>query len=179
VSLINPATDLPGDAVVGKFFVATVVGQPAQGGPHRVRIKVPDLMSEYADADCPWAAISRPVTRGAGGSVGTNAIPRNGSKVLVVFDAGDVNSPVILGELGPAGANPNHYGWSDENGNSLWFDVAAQTFVITNAGATIAVNGSGKVTITAPGGITLSSNAAVSITSTASIALQAPQINLN
>jgi filamentous hemagglutinin family protein len=187
MSLINPSKELSADSAIGKFFVATVVGQPTVGDPHRVRVRVPDLMSEYPDVDCPWAAISRPVWRGDGGGVGVNAVPRNGTKVLVVFDKGDVNSPIILGELGSSNVNPNRYGWSDENGNSLWFDVVAHTLTVTNSGATITVSGSGQVTIHSPAGITINSDAtialagtgSVTVTSGSSVTVTAPSINLN
>jgi uncharacterized protein involved in type VI secretion and phage assembly len=175
--ILNPEKDLKQEGFLGKFFVGTVRAHDPDPQVGRVRVHVPDLMEGYADEDCPWAGTVRPVFRGTNGAPGFHGVPRIGSRVLVVFDKGDINSPVILGELidgagkaGVLGENyPNRYGWEDENGNYLYYDVQTKVFKIKNENATITIQGNSDVEVETTANIKVNAGQNIDVTAGAHV----------
>jgi uncharacterized protein involved in type VI secretion and phage assembly len=60
---------------------------------------IDELFAGMADAELPWCAVLRRPQNGSADNVSTFFVPDVGSRVVVVFDKGDVYSPLIVGEL--------------------------------------------------------------------------------
>lgn len=112
--------------LVGKYFVATVVQNKDPLNLYRLQVRVPELHADVEDEHLPWASIVRPILRGAEANLSFYSIPVKNSRVLVVFDAGDPMSPLVVGELVdgssiPAGnGDTDRFGWQDEYGNMIY-----------------------------------------------------------
>jgi len=186
--MLTNEKDLPNDSVAGKFFSGTVKAHDTEK-KLRLRVHVEDLMQGWADEDCPWAGMGRPLMRGSMGAAGFYSVPRIGSRVLVMFDKGSIDSPIVLMEL-PDGQStpatlgenyPNRYGWEDENGNYLYFDVQTKFFKMKNQGATVTIKENSDVVVDTPASVDVtagqhvhvSAGAEVNVTAASSMTLTA------
>ena len=95
------ALTVPG--VVSALVSDTSGSDPEQGG--RVRLTFPSLSDDYVSG---WARVAQP---GAGPQRGAVVVPEVGDEVLVAFDAGRFDRPVVLGGL-YNGKDLPHGGWS-------------------------------------------------------------------
>lgn len=200
--MLTNEKDLANDGIAGKFFSGVVKAHDTDQ-KLRLRVYVEDLMQGWADEDCPWAGMGRPLMRGSMGAAGFYSVPRIGSRVLVMFDKGSIDSPIVLMEL-PDGQSkpvtlgenyPNRFGWEDENGNYLYFDVQTKFFKMKNQDATVTIQqnsdvlvetaakikatAGSDVEVTAGGKADVNAAGVVTVTSGAAINLSAPVINLN
>ncbi|MFT4295581.1 MAG: VgrG-related protein [Micropruina sp.] len=153
------------------------VNDPQHAG--RVRLTFPWLSDDYVSD---WA---RTVQAGAGKDRGTEILPEVGDEVLVVFEQGDVNRPVVVGGLfngidtmarGPVDlvdggtGQVNRRSLTSRNGHRLdLMDASGNegirattsgdklTLVMDHGGATITVHADGKVKIEGTQGITIDS----------------------
>ena len=96
--------DLQEDRLVGKYFVGVVVDNDDSESEDglklgRVRVRIPEIFGEIPTAELPWASVLRRVQNGAIANVSTFHVPDVDSRVVVVFDKGDVYSPLVVGEL--------------------------------------------------------------------------------
>lgn len=89
----------------------------------RVKLKVPKILGEIETG---WAAV---MVRIAGQAYGEFWIPQVGDAVLVFFEGGDPNAPIVMGgwyakdELHPAFKEdyPKHGGWASPSGHYIEF----------------------------------------------------------
>ena len=104
MSILDYKDHLREDGLVGKHFVGEVVQNDDTGAADglrlgRVRVRVPELFGGIEDDDLPWAPVLRRVQNGALDNASTFHVPDVGSVVVVVFDKGDVYTPLVVGEL--------------------------------------------------------------------------------
>jgi phage baseplate assembly protein V len=156
--MIQNSRAFESSSLIGKWFIATVksTDDPLQLG--RVRILVPDLHDGLSGTDLPYAICMTPVFRGSLGNAGYFSVPRVGSRVLVIFDMGHIDSPIIIGELRDINTKitslltdyPATYGFTDENGTTFNVDTSSKVLTIKHQGSTIIIDNNGNVDITAP-----------------------------
>lgn len=186
--------ELGGEKLVGKYFVGTVKVNSDPSQLSRVRVMIPELFDGYADTDLPWFTVARPVFRGASNNVGWHCVPRVGSKVLCVFDKGNINSGIVTHELVDAASKPtelldsypNTWGWIDENGTRLEVNAATKVLTLHHQGTTVIIDAAGNVDVHVVGNLTgqvdgtmsWHSNGAATISSDAVLNGTAPTINL-
>ncbi|MBE2224182.1 MAG: VgrG-related protein [Anaerolineae bacterium] len=131
--------------------VVTNTDDPDNWG--RVKIKYPWLTD---DAETFWARLAGP---GAGPTAGFIAIPEVGDEVLVAFEHGDINYPVIIGGLwngkhaipaptagAAAGEKPLVRTWQSINGHIIaMYDNADQKIeILTTNGHAILIDDTNK-----------------------------------
>lgn len=114
-------------AVKGKLFLglyrAYVTSNQDPDKRGRVRLKVPKVLGELETG---WAVT---MTRVAGKSYGEFWVPQVGDAVLVFFEGGDPNVPIVMGgwyaknELHSAFKEdyPKHSGWASPSGHYVEF----------------------------------------------------------
>jgi uncharacterized protein involved in type VI secretion and phage assembly len=132
----------------------------------RLRIRVAGLQDGVPDESLPWATCG---ISGAGGplaSYGSFAIPRKGTRMLLVFQQGDPENPLYLGSPHTAGTVPsvfqtnyphrqgtmwsaNSYYYHDENANEFFFKHNSFTLKIEASGK-FTLNSGGDGTVTVP-----------------------------
>lgn len=153
------------------------VSDPERSG--RVRLTFPWLSDDYVSD---WARTTQP---GAGKDRGSEVIPEVGDEVLVAFEHGDVNHPVVIGGLfngvdtmprGPVDlldggtGTVNRRSFVSRRGHRLdLLDASGKegiraataddklTLVLDHTGTTITVHADGKVVIEGTQGITIDS----------------------
>lgn len=169
---------------VGKFFVGKVVqNNPADKkffGQIRVRLPIWDEIAD--DNDLPFCLLTQDVLRGniitPEGSyhVGSFKIPNNGSKVVVIFDAGVETSGIVIKEIMDGGnvlndpfTDPKVYGWRDENNNEFYVDKDSSINVKHKSGSSIVVDKDGNVKVTSVEKIEAVSKTGATITDDVSI----------
>jgi len=142
--------------------VVTNTDDPVDWG--RVKVKYPWMAD---DAESFWARLAAP---GGGPAAGFIAIPEVGDEVLVAFEYGDFNFPVIIGGLwngkhaipdatagAAAGEKPLIRSWQSINGHSIaMYDNADKKIeILTTDGHTILIDDANKkLEITTSGGHT-------------------------
>ena len=172
----------------------TIVGGPAEVAEvielvnprHLDRVRFQWPMATPADAESGWLRVSTPYSGDGKGQLFT---PEKGSQVLVGYEQGQAELPVVLGNLFHA-QNPQKAKYSPANnalkglqtagGNKfVMSDVAgAQTILLSNSnkkGTSILVSfeGNGSVSITTNGPINLTSGDNISIAAKKNISLRA------
>lgn len=151
--------DLTPQRLLGRIFYGTVVTNVDPTYPmSRVQVRIAELHQNIADADLPWFLILKPLFRGNDGKSGWTNIPLVKSSVAVMFDGGNTNSGIVIGELdtGKSRAmldtgDPNRWGFADENGTQVLVDTQAKTFHFEHQGVTYDVDASGNVVVNIPG----------------------------
>ena len=165
--------------LIGKKFVGTVVYNADPEKWARVKVSIKGLFDGYAVADLPWVAVPQPVFRGAMGGAGGLLVPRVGSKVMVVFDNGEINSGFVEGELVDKNSKrtalhenyPNTYGFVDENGTVFKVNTVTKVLTVAHQGSSVVLGASGNITVSSVGSVDVVAAGNVNIT--------APNINLN
>jgi hypothetical protein len=166
-------SDLKTGDLVGRYFVGVV--RDNTGSLGRCKVYVPGLLDNIEIPDLPWFTTIRPIHRGVSGNVGFFSIPRNETRVLVVFDNNDINSGIIIGEIAdgqgcPANEVPNKWGFIDEAGTKIEV-IVGETLTIHHKGTTILIQPNGLLQINVADVTNIVSSQPVNIT--------APFINLN
>ena len=160
------------------------LADPRQLGRVRVRYHWP--VAQPADAESSWLRVSTPYSGDGKGQLFT---PEKGSQVLVGYEHGRAEMPVVLGNLfHPQNAQGATYttagnslkGLQTAGGNKVVMsDVAgAQTILLSNSnkkGTSLLVSfqGDGSVSITTNGPINLTSGDSISIEAKKNISLRA------
>lgn len=152
------------EALVGKYFIGIVKFNNDDKQLGRIKVSIPELFEGYNDESLPWFAIVRPVFRGASNNVGYFHVPRIGTKVVCVFDKGNINSGLVIGEIVDNNSKmtgiesyPNGYGFIDEGGT--YFKVVPNISAeLHHKGTTVNINSSGAVTINAASNISVTIN---------------------
>jgi len=146
--------------------------------------------------DTPSAPM-RTMMPGAGNKRGMYWMPEVGDEVVVAFESGDSNAPVILGSLyNSESPNPDQAKPSDENnirtlvsrtGHELTFDdspSAGKVCVKTKDGLCLLLDDTppGKITLDTPKGLSITMDEAtgtLTIKAPLSIVLESPSLTLN
>ena len=152
----------------------------------RVRVRYPWAVARPTDAESGWVRVSTPSSGDGKGHLFT---PEVGSQVLVGYEHGLAEFPVVLGNLfhphNPQGAtysppNNNLKGLQTAGGNKVVMSevAGAQTILLSNSnkkGTSVLVSfqGDGSVAITTNGPITLTSGASITLEAKKNIALRA------
>jgi hypothetical protein len=63
----------------------------------RIKVNVFGIYKDIAAADLPWCVPMQPTSIGAGSGFGLFSVPRIGSIVFVMFEAGDIYQPICVG----------------------------------------------------------------------------------
>lgn len=133
------------ERVTGRF-VATVVDNADPKGLCRVRVRVPEILS---DQESGWCRAASPY---AGPSVGLAAVPPVGSLVLVEWPGGDVSrEPIWSGAAwadgdGVAGAGPDAVILLTPGGNRIELrdeSGSERVELVSAGGATVTMDSSG------------------------------------
>jgi len=153
---MSSLNDLRESSLKGMFFSGTVVDRNDPLRKKRVRIRVPVIFDDTPDEELPWAYPNSGLR-----SIG---VPDLGTDLLIIFDRGDISSPLYLGKLRTIsnveeilGTNYEEtYGFQDKNGNRFYVDMSNNTirlehtsgsFVNINSDGAIAVNAMDNVTV--------------------------------
>lgn len=120
------------------FYVGKVVSNADPEKIARIKVRVPGIYDGIADSDLPWAAQLRMNFLGGSSSFGSFSVPKVGSLVVVVFDRGDPESPIYLGELVSKTCSvplsrenyPSRFGWVDGSGQLDYIDQSEKSRVI-------------------------------------------------
>src|SRR3972149_5375146 len=64
----------------------------------RIKAKIYPMLSEVSTENLPWCVPMYPIFEGAGNGIGYFAIPDVGTNVFIMFEQGDINQPVYMGE---------------------------------------------------------------------------------
>ena len=142
-------------------WVATVTRDVDPEGLGRVQVNFPELSDED---DSAWARVATFAASGKGdGTAGWGGWfpPRRGDEVLVAFEHGDVDRPVVIGALWHRKSPPPHRpragsGITTRTGMAVLFDEAAGDMRIEHPkGSSIVLADDGTITITAAEGLKL------------------------
>jgi hypothetical protein len=90
---------LVADDLRGKFFIGVVKDNKDPLECARIKVMIPELFDQFPDEDLPWAVVLRKVQNGSKMNISTLNVPDEGTRVVVMFDKGDVYSPLVVGEL--------------------------------------------------------------------------------
>ena len=150
----------------------------------RIQVTFPDI----SDFNCsPWARIA---TMMAGTNEGSYFLPDIGDEVLVSFEKGDINTPVIVGGLWNGLARPPEFNKglnakkmiSTKTGLKLVFDETPgkQNITLeTLTGSTVTLSDTEGITIDSPTTIKLKVGTNSIEINPTGITIQGTQINLN
>jgi len=185
--------------LTGRFFIGKIVSEPDADTAQleRVRVRVPHVFDDMADEDLPWAIPVKQRGNGAIENVGTFGVPVKGTDVFVLFEAGDIYSPLYFGSVVTAEdmkmiAGTTYgktVGMQDPSGNYMYLDYATNIAKFHHvSGTEIIVAANGAVTITAvnnviqniTGTLTQTVSGNVSTTSTGgNVSISAPAGNVS
>ncbi|MFO0889875.1 MAG: phage baseplate assembly protein V [Isosphaeraceae bacterium] len=142
-------------------LTGTVVDNKDPAGRGRVRVRFPQLS---ANNQGPWARIA---TLAAGDASGTVFLPEVGDDVLVVFEQGDINRPVVVGGMWNGRSKPPEHNADGKNNVQMIRTRAGHVIKLDNtegseslqlahpSGSTITMGPKGDVSIEAAGKLTL------------------------
>lgn len=185
------------DSLIGKYFIGEVKVNLDPNKLHRIKVFIPELFEGYADDDLPWFGCIRPIFQGNSNNTGWIAIPRVGSRVVCVFDKGNVNSGLVIGELMDSNnkieviSDPNYpecWGFRDENNTYLKVNTQTKLMELHHSSGTkivIDVTGNTNVTVVDNCVVDITSNATINVggnttlTSGGPVQVTAPKISLN
>lgn len=136
----------------GRQFVGEVVARSFEGETRgKVRVSIAGITDSFETNTIPWAAIMRPCVVGNSQGVGFFSLPRLGSKVVVIFEGGSLNSPVVIGEVSSPTNMPTledeHYGFVDHHSNSFQVTADGTILIESFTGQKLIVSASGKTVI--------------------------------
>ncbi len=192
LELLQPAADAdPGRQRHDGVAVALVTNNQDPDGLGRVKLQFPWL-SEEAESD--WARVASPM---AGASRGVFLLPEVDDEVLVAFEHGDVNKPLVLGGLWDGADPPPHDNADGENnlrvihsrsGHVITLDdtegsekieivdqAGKNTIVIDSAESTITLTADKDLVLSAPNGKIALEAQDLEIKASASAAVKADQ----
>jgi uncharacterized protein involved in type VI secretion and phage assembly len=166
-----------------------VVGQVRSNvdpfGLGRVQVYLPHLSDENLS---PWVRVSAPF---AGRDAGAFFLPNVGDEVLVAFEQGDVNRPLVVGSFWGGLSSPPEANRGGLNlvrmirtptGHMLKFDDAPGTGAVTvesAAGARVVLEGDGSVRVEAAKSIALAAKSGVTLDAGAGdVAIKAANVNV-
>lgn len=185
--------------LIGRVFVGTVKEHDPDS-KSRVRVYVPEI---HGDSEkFPWMTVLRPVLRGAGGSAGWANVPRLDTKVLVIFDGGNINSGVVLGEItvgttksGLDVGEDKTWGFQDENSTRFEVNTEDGTLIIHHYGNKLTFDKDGNAKLEVPndlevtvggnmkaevsGDLSADVSGTTKITSGGQVTIKGSRINLN
>ncbi|MBM2613996.1 hypothetical protein JIG36_00305 [Actinoplanes sp. LDG1-06] len=166
-----------GSRRIDGVVVGTVVdNDETKAGPTviplgRVKVRYPGLTGDKLISR--WAPCARPM---AGSGMGFYALPERDEQVLVAFEQGDLDRPVVLGSLWHAGSRPpltnvdggnNKRALRSRAGHMITFDDTGGTGKLTveaKGGSSVTLDAAdGSITINAKGDLTLKAAGKVSI----------------
>nr|HEX4317384.1 phage baseplate assembly protein V [Kofleriaceae bacterium] len=150
----------------------------------RLKLTFPWLSDDDASA---WARIAVPL---AGAGAGTYALPEIGDQVVVVFEHGDIDRPIVVGALWSAAQPPPESNAGGDNpaaliksraGHRVIFDDVHGRVTIVDAtressitldadGDAVRIHSAGDLTIRAAGNVAITANA-VAIAATDTLAV--------
>ena len=159
------------------------------GRDARVRLQLPWLPDGDATA---WARVAMPM---AGASRGCYALPEVGDQVLVVFEHGDADRPIVVGALWSTAQPPPETNAGGGNpaalvksraGHRIIFDDAAGRVTIVDAtrenrivldgdGDAVRVESAGDLVVRAAGDVVVDART-IAVRATGDIAVAAPQV---
>lgn len=92
----------------GGFYIGYVeyVNDPLQLG--RVKVRIPAIWGYKRDTSTeqlPWAQVAQ--SFGSGHGFGSKVIPPAGSKVIIIFEAGNKNYPIVMGTIDSIPSDPS------------------------------------------------------------------------
>jgi len=103
-----------GSRIRGVWPAIVVDNKDGDGNPgYRVRVKLPWLSDQDTTS---WARIAVPM---GGGDRGTYVLPEIDDQVLVVFEHGDINRPIVIGTLWSKQQEPVEVNQSGKNNTKL------------------------------------------------------------
>lgn len=151
--------------LTGRFFIGKVVSEPDADPAQleRVRVRVPHIFDDMADEELPWAMPVKHRANGSIGSVGSFGVPVKDTDIFVLFEAGDIYSPLYFGSAVTAEdlkqiAGTTYgktVGMIDPSGNYLYLDYATNIAKFHHtSGTEITVAANGAVTITTVNNVT-------------------------
>lgn len=136
-----------------KELIGTVTSNTDPLNVGRIQVSIPDLYNPEA-GEVPWVGRSHQSPFGFGtstkGQYGTYGYPQIGTKVRVTLQHGDEHYPTfeplqVKPDANAAFASPNVWGFTDPDGNTVIYDMAAHTYrFITAGGAVINIDANGK-----------------------------------
>lgn len=177
------------ESIVGKHFVGEVVDDNDPAKLCRVKVMIEELFIEYEVEALPWLTCAQPVFRGQTGRkdaegkdtpiCGPIYVPRKGSRVVCIFDKGDINAGIVLWELiNFSDKNdpdllidyPLSYGWTDENNTKVVIntkvDNPSHPYIhIHHRGCTVDIDGAGNLRVYSPTTTTIISDGDMTLTS--------------
>jgi phage protein D len=195
-SLFGLAARTSGGAVPGTLRSAGEGWAPAVGivsdiddptGAGRVRVALPESSDDYVSRWCPV------VQAGAANARGAMALPEVGDLVLVVFEHGDIDRPVVLGGIVPSGdPRPGQHVRSGEvvrrsftsrTGMTVEFDEdkgAECVKVMTSDGQELKItqNGDQSIQVTAGGPVKVTAGGDASVTARGAVALKGTSVSI-
>lgn len=162
----------------------------------RVKLKFPSLDDSY---ESDWARVA---AAGAGADRGLVALPEVNDEVLVVFEAGDIRRPIVIGGLWNGVDKPPTGGGdlfdngavtrrgfvSSQNHRIVFLDAASQSgvcllsgddslrFALKQSDRTITMHSDGTVEISAVGDITIKSDANLELEGAAGVKIKSSGI---
>ena len=166
--------------------IVTNTDDPA--GIGRVKVKYPWLSDQH---ESNWARVA-----GAGGGPGCGLaiVPAVNDEVIVVFQHGDFDSPVVLGGIwngedavpdevrnAPAGEKPLVRTWRSRSGHHLTFydNAANKVEIVTAGGLRISLNDVDQsIAVQSKGSITIKADKDVNLEAGGSVNIRGTQINL-
>lgn len=177
------------DSLIGKYFVGEVKVNLDPNKLHRVKVHIPELFEGYAANDLPWFGCVRPLFQGNSDNTGWISIPRIGSRVICVFDKGNINSGLVIGELMDSANKiesisdpdyPECWGFRDENNTYLKVNTNTKLLELHHSSRTkLEIDESGNTTITVTGNITINVSGNTTLVSEGPISVTGPRIDLN
>lgn len=190
------------DTLVGKHFIGEVVFNNDPLQLCRVKVMVSELFSGYTVEMLPWMTCMPGLFRGQTGKASNLAqsprcgpifVPRVGSRVVCVFDKGDINSGIIDREIIDGEMTndqelledyPDTYGVCDENGTKIVVNTKQKRVRIKHRGALVELDVDGNIKIHTigqmdmdiEGDLNLHSNSNIKISADEVITLEATKI---
>lgn len=149
----------------------------------KFQVRIPFLHENFTDDQLPYFLLSRPVFRGASAGIGEYKFPRVNSKVIVEFDANDIRSGYITGELQDSSNLPPS-DFYDGNGNIIYYgsvDELGNKIKTNTTTGDIEQDTAGNYTINIPSGKTFTINCGNSqlVITDSSIIITSPEIDSN
>jgi len=152
---VSRFNDLPKtQRFLGRYLIGTVVDDKDPMNRSRVKVLIPEVYNSDKE-NCPWFTVLRPVLRGNKDATGWVNVPREGSKVLVVFDSGEVESGIVIGEITLGSeksglqqkGDPSTWGFQDENQTKFEVNVEEGFLIIHHFGSFIKMMENGDVEV--------------------------------